>query len=489
MSVYKQKLSNRWYIDIYDHNLTRRRLPGFESKRHTENYERKLKDLISCKASGVEPNEDLQRWVNNLPVKSLEKFTKWGLITSQRAYGNRPINELIRDFKLYLKNSGRSAKHIQTLVPRIEAVINGLNVHCIADLCPEKISRYIANLKAQSQRKEQPKEEDKKPLSDQSKKHYIRAMKQFSRWLHLSGRITVDPLARLELPKVLETVKTRRALSLEEIGRLLEAARLNGHKFRGLIGYERYLVYRINLETGLRANEIRTLRAADIGKDTIKVQTKNAKNRKAAVLPIKKELSEIIRDYIRAKSIHPAGQPFGKLTRDTAKMIRFDLKNAGIEYRTDDGDADFHALRHSYCTLLGKSGADLIVSQKLMRHSKSELTANYYTHLYVDDLRTAADRLPDIESFRNRQKKTGTNDTKVYDHNYDYTERQTCISQDKSGLLADVKAETGNPLNGTKNADFEPKTAILQTGGDGIRTHEYRFCKPTPWSTWLRRQK
>ncbi|AQQ70530.1 site-specific tyrosine recombinase XerC [Limihaloglobus sulfuriphilus] len=145
-----------------------------------------------------------------------------------------------------------------------------------------------------------------------------------------------------------------------------------------------------------------------------------------------------------------------------------------------DGDADFHALRHSYCTLLAKSGADLIVSQKLMRHSKTELTANYYTHLYVDDLRTAADRLPDITSYKQSQKKTGTNDTGNYDHNYDYTERQTCTNKNKSGLLTDVKAEAGNPLKGTKNADFEPKTAILQTGGDGIRTHEYRFCKPIP---------
>jgi hypothetical protein len=49
----------------------------------------------------------------------------------------------------------------------------------------------------------------------------------------------------------------------------------------------------------------------------------------------------------------------------------FDLDEAGPEY------ADFHALRHSYLTLCGRSGIDLRTLQELFGHSTLVLTAHY----------------------------------------------------------------------------------------------------------------
>src|SRR5207247_65626 len=68
---------------------------------------------------------------------------------------------------------------------------------------------------------------------------------------------------------------------------------------------------------------------------------------------------------------------------------------AGIPYRDADGRvADFHALRHSYITLLERSGASPKMAQELARHSDIRLTMNVYTPARLHDLVGAVEGLP-----------------------------------------------------------------------------------------------
>jgi hypothetical protein len=77
-------------------------------------------------------------------------------------------------------------------------------------------------------------------------------------------------------------------------------------------------------------------------------------------------------------------------------MIRRDLAAAGLEYRDEDGlYADFHALRHSFISNLGRANVPLTMAQKLARHSKPELTSNVYTHIRISDKAAAIGLLPD----------------------------------------------------------------------------------------------
>ncbi len=57
-----------------------------------------------------------------------------------------------------------------------------------------------------------------------------------------------------------------------------------------------------------------------------------------------------------------------------------DFKQAGIE-RTDASGrkVDFHALRHTTCTLLQAAGVSARVAMEIMRHSEMRLTAKIYT--------------------------------------------------------------------------------------------------------------
>src|SRR5262249_43790054 len=82
-----------------------------------------------------------------------------------------------------------------------------------------------------------------------------------------------------------------------------------------------------------------------------------------------------------------------------AEMLRIDLDAVGIPYAVDGPDgpeyADFHALRHSYLTLGGRSGIDLRTLQELAGHSDPILTSRY-SHRRLYDLAAAVERLPNL---------------------------------------------------------------------------------------------
>jgi len=66
-------------------------------------------------------------------------------------------------------------------------------------------------------------------------------------------------------------------------------------------------------------------------------------------------------------------------------------------YRDHDGkQADFHSLRHTYLSRLGRSGASPKAMQRLARHSTVELTLGRYTHAGLYDLAAAVDQLPSL---------------------------------------------------------------------------------------------
>ena len=76
-------------------------------------------------------------------------------------------------------------------------------------------------------------------------------------------------------------------------------------------------------------------------------------------------------------------------------MLKRDLGAAGIEYRDGhDRVLDFHALRHTFGTNLARAGVAPKVAQELMRHSDVNLTLGIYSHVEMQDLAGAVEKLP-----------------------------------------------------------------------------------------------
>ena len=192
--------------------------------------------------------------------------------------------------------------------------------------------------------------------------------------------MSTNPIQELEKTKVIKSdrVHKRRALTESEAKRLLSAAEQGG-PWRGISGHERTLIYRLALQSGLRANEIRQLQRQDFNFNAMTVRVKDftAKNRKEAFLPLKPALAEQLKAFLATKT--PQAKAFN-VPEKCYLMIQHDLEPAGIEYETDDGFADFHALRHTFGTMLVRAGVDVKTCMELMRHSSVSLTLELYAH-------------------------------------------------------------------------------------------------------------
>jgi integrase len=183
----------------------------------------------------------------------------------------------------------------------------------------------------------------------------------------------------------------------------------------GPAGAERALLYRLAIDTGLRAGELRTLTRTSFVLDSrtpaVVLPGKFTKNRRAAVQPISPITAELLRKHIASL---PPGVPAFSLPRTDkmAAMIRRDLAKAraawinaaeNLEERAsreesrflcdvDDTGAvfDFHALRTTFITNMARAHVPLQHAVRLARHSDPKLTLGVYTKLGVTDLSDAA---------------------------------------------------------------------------------------------------
>ena len=181
-----------------------------------------------------------------------------------------------------------------------------------------------------------------------------------------------------------------------------------------MTGYERALLYRLAIETGLRASELRALTVSsfDLNNRTLAVSAAQAKNKKDATLPLRGDTASELRGFFSGKLL--GAQAFAVPDR-TADMLKADLADTGIEYVDDSGRVfDFHALRGQCASLLAATGAHPKTAQTIMRHSDVNLALNAYTHTLRGQESEAVESLPDLSFTGGQsQKATGTDGRKI----------------------------------------------------------------------------
>jgi excisionase family DNA binding protein len=240
-------------------------------------------------------------------------------------------------------------------------------------------------------------------ISVQTSNYYIIHAKAFGRFLVKNRRLQENPFAHVQQGRTeVDRRHDRRELTLEELTRLLTATKTSSRMFRGLSGVDRMMLYATAASTGLRAAALASLTPGSFQLDwdppVVILAAKFNKNRKPQVQPLLKEVIEILRDYLSGK---PQASPMwgGTWARDHrgAEMIRKDLEEANIPYIVEGPDgplhADFHALRHTFITLL--RNVDLRTTQKLAGHSSPMQTARY-SHRNLEDLAKAVQNLPNF---------------------------------------------------------------------------------------------
>jgi site-specific recombinase XerD len=311
---------------------------------------------------------------------------------------------------------------------RVQTLVKACGFEKIADLSATAVETYLADRRRAG-------------MSVQTSNHYLRAGKQFSRWLFRYGRTNENRLDHLKGGNVtLDRRHDRRDLSLEEINRLLDAAECSAEEFRGLTGRDRFMLYATALGTGFRAAELASLTPASFkltaDAPEVRVLAGYSKNRKEATQPVAPDLAAALADYLA--DIPKDGRVWpGRWREKASLMLRADLAAARLawlkEAKTPDDQerrkessflaycdqetgrfVDFHALRHTFISLLVSSGVDVKKAQELARHSSIVLTYDRYTHIGAEDKAAAVAKMPSLLASNTNGtdalKATGTDD-------------------------------------------------------------------------------
>jgi len=334
-----------------------------------------------------EDKEASQMLLNRLQVDA-DRQRALGLdrITLER---QRLLTELVREYETHLKAKANTDDYVIKTVQRINALVHATKAKTLNDLDAGRISATLATWRKRKRR----------ALGVVSTNHYTRAIKSFSRWLWIERRTADDILISLRmLNDKADRRHVRRAITADELRRLLAATEASGRRLQGMRALDRSILYLTAAYTGLRASELASLTVASFNLEdqSVSVQACYSKHRRNDTLPLHPSLVARLRSWLPTKT----GKVFPErwaATRSGAEMLRSDLKRAGIAYRDEQGRyVDFHALRHTFITQLARSGVHPAKAKALARHSTITLTMDVYSHVETDELRGALEMLPPL---------------------------------------------------------------------------------------------
>ncbi|WP_339909940.1 tyrosine-type recombinase/integrase [Symmachiella dynata] len=237
-------------------------------------------------------------------------------------------------------------------------------------------------------------------LSQRSRNHYRQIFRSFCRWLVRDRRLPVDPVLGLQNEKVVQERHARTELTSKEFGKLIETAQKSDRKIEGLSGEERCRLYHLAFLTGLRKKEIAMLTkrsfALTVKTPTVTIEASEAKAKRRDVLPLHPALVEMLRPCVG--KLHN-GEPLfpGLAHKKGWKMIKLDLKDAGLPYEVDGKFRDLHAVRHSFISNLWRTGANAELVRRLARHADLRMTVKY-SHSSLDEQAAAIEKLPNVSS-------------------------------------------------------------------------------------------
>lgn len=365
------------------------------------------------------------------------------------AHLQAPLEQHIADFRDHLAAKGRDARYIREQIGRLKVVtapcqtlkhVTAARIDsCLNDLCrlTQFERRQIAKLREAGKNDEADAiRKESRGAAPSTRNSYLSAVRSFCQWCVRERRLRENPIAHYsKLNEAVDVRRERRALDAVEADRLIRAAEHSKKTVRGLTGPDRAMLYKIALCTGYRASELASVTEASLQLDhappLIAVEAKHSKRRQYEEQPIPAWLAHDIRTWrsssarrrlaaalwewramrptnegelLRWRAARPTAEAIppsklklwpGRWARHAAKVLRVDLKAAGVAYVDEAGGvADFHALRHTFITNLARSGVHPKKAQILARHSTIDLTMNFYTHVTLSDAAEALDMLP-----------------------------------------------------------------------------------------------
>ena len=254
----KQKEVKKYWVEVVDRRerAFRKvlRFPASEGEGLAKTIGRKIQKLIDYAALN-EPKPELMRWFEDYAPKKLqERLGDIGLLPKREAEVDKPLLDYLPEFHKAifeeskdspLKKTTTADTSAKTVTARVRKLIEGCGFITWCDVSKEKVNDYI--------------ESRPNGMSQQTAHFYVQAFRRFCRWMFDAEYIDRP----IKIRKVEHAKNYGRCFELDEFEGLVEAARTGPERY-GLTGYQRYILYLLACETGLRRGELRSLTVASV---------------------------------------------------------------------------------------------------------------------------------------------------------------------------------------------------------------------------------
>ncbi|HYG15643.1 MAG TPA: tyrosine-type recombinase/integrase [Bacteroidia bacterium] len=211
----------------------------------------------------------------------------------------------------------------------------------------------------------------------------ISSLKSFFKYLRKNGRITGDPMLKVQAPKKPKQLPVFVEKSKMEVltERILPE---DADSFEGL---RNRVIIELLYGTGMRLSELINLKESDTdtANHTVKVLGKRNKER---IIPMPPTLSKLVENYLaeKQKETDKSLYLFGNKGNKLYPRLVYNIVKGNLGLVTTVKKRSPHVLRHSYATHLLENGADLNAIKELLGHSSLAAT-QVYTHNTIDRLK------------------------------------------------------------------------------------------------------
>lgn len=371
MRLHRRSRSPYWWLEFRDHRYLAHRISTqIKDERPARAYADKILQLVDFRRAGLDLTPTLTAWVSRMPARRRDHLLKLEIIdATNTTFGT--LKEHIEAYQAELETRDLNPMHVQATIYQIEQVWAGAGCLTVEGIRPAAVSAWL-------------KKQRDDGISTSTSNHYLVSAKSFLKWCVDKGRIHRNPLAELRKLKVIHSRRPR-ALTREEVGKLLATTG----------GTDRYWLYRLAIETGLRRKQLKSLTAAsfDFRANAVRVEASESKAGRKAVLPLRLETAKELRPWLKGKS---KNKPVLKVHYRSSEMFARDLHKAKIKRVTPQGTLVFHSLRHTAITEFARAGVHPKIAQRLAQHASIATTMDVYSHVVDRELREAVDKLSKV---------------------------------------------------------------------------------------------
>jgi site-specific recombinase XerD len=310
------------------------------------------------------------------------------------------LNAALNRFHLRPESIGTTDKHGDDTVKQVKRTFRLAGIHTLEEITDDAVGAGLRKLL-----------EIGRAMGTAG--HHQGSCKTFTSWCERKGILPRDPLRGMKrFRSSTDPRHVRRAFTIHEFARLFETTMASDREIYRIAPRDRAMLYLAALVSSLRALTLRKLRVgqfdfSDPAAPVIYVEARQEKAKRQLLCRLPAKYAPFLQEYLAGKTPTAQALRMPKSRCDVVRMLKRDLKAAGIDYCKvirEEGEPvrridvlDFHSLRVTWATWLDEQGVELTDLQNLIGHSTPGMTKLYIRSTgRTDRLRQHIEKFPSL---------------------------------------------------------------------------------------------